>query len=988
MIHPKISFLILAVLSLLLLSAPVKALEETFQWYPLANSDPAFYNLWNLICVSPCNVGSIASYGTTYNKVAKLSVRVCNTGCGGTTGSVTLINNVPLNTDYIAFNAKSSIRTSSDGYQCSLAAHYCETHINLYDTNGIYISRIYVSGTSVTTSETLTERSFEIIRDSTTGIISYKINGVSQGVAGASALSFGYVAFQAQATTNWVTSIVIASLYIDDFTTTGYISSVGTETAYHSQNELNLHPITTSYLLKTIPEAEYTASQFDIIWQKALANGTLQTIRTTNIKNATISGIYVGSFTLDRYDNLTSSDLNYGLYWEHIIKNGVSQSTDYFFLVPPGAANTITVADTSAVIGQSEAITYSIGTPDFTTNSYYVNIYNTAGLVTSVALTDASGIVNWDTSGNSAGIYFIVLSQVTSGIQTDLAYTTINLVSTLLIRGTVYDAKNSTTLSGTFINFSQNALWYNTTSATDGTYNLSGLFVGLNTNINASKIGWIHNNFSFTPLAAQVYTINLYMINASFDCSTIGGATNTCINGMVESIPYHQAIEGATVFLGNSTYQTSTTSNATTGYYQFLGLNESNDSYVVNATKSGYMNSIDYNVTTISGTDVQQIILMYQIYTLSIVAQDSTNANTILDFIATFNGTLYNTSVGTITIPNLIYGSYPTIVSSSGYLSKSQTILVDSTKTSIFILTPITPPIQSTTFKTLPHNVRFQIQDYTGRAHVGIPVTVQGWSTTVGTWAQLGQLLGLDFTTTPINNESMSGTTGIDGSIAFMMMDTVYYSVNFNGGSAYNITWYLYPKEDFYLLMIPLSSPNSGCSQNITYNLTQTTINTTHTALGLTYSDPSGHTTLINFFVQNNQSTYLYTNSSASSSLTDSFAVNSSVTGTTYFWGFNSTETGGCTLAQTQVITFRGSGKLIDLHISKGYYQWISIILIVFMASLFSIKKIKFGAVITPLTAGTLYAFGWFTINPILLSIAIVIGIMIYLRASEQKVIY
>jgi hypothetical protein len=954
----KFFLIILAVLSLFILSVPTYAFEDTFD--KQLQPGQAFSNQWATSVGNGWRIDVTSSPLTTYNKVLR-------------------IENYFSQAEQTSASTNTIISSSSNYWAMQVvqfsysAIGVDNVKVNFYNAAGSSVGSYPIHSYLQTYSS---GNAKSVLYEFTSDTINMflKVNGttINLGTISGTPYFFGLSA---------ETGNRRLLLYVEMVTTNIGQIGIGTDSQQYKVTELNNPAMNISWLITTIPQTDFNNKQTKIKICKVSSLCLRETI-VKNISNTTSSG----------YDNFNWQTLlgitNYGLYFSYLQNNNITIANDYFFFSPPGTINSVTAVDTSMVIGQIETITYSLDAPNFIEKQYAVNVYSLYGLVQSFPVVVASGTVNWDTSGNSNGLYFIVLSKTTSGIQTDIAYTTVTLVSTLLIRGTVYDAQNVTTISGASINISQGGSWFNTTSAADGSYNLSGLFVQLNTNINASKTGYTHNNFSFTPLAAQVYTINLYMINNSLSCS-LGATTNTCIVGMTENYPYHQAIPSATVALSNGSYSTTTTSNATTGFYIFKNLADGNLSYTVNATKTNYQNSPDYNVTTINQTFQTQIVIMYEIFTLTIVAQDSTNANMILNFISTFNGTLYNTTIGTISIPNLIYGQYPTVVSSTGYLTSSQNILVDSTKTSTFILVPITPVSSSTVFKTVPHNVRFLVQDYTGNPYTGVQITVQGYNTTLGEWSWLSSLLGIDFGATPINNASMTGATGIDGSASFMMIDTIYYGVNFNAGSNFNISWNLYPKEDFYILLVPLALPNTGCVNNVTANLTESTVNSTHTALGLTYLDPSGSTTLINFFVQNNQSVYIYSVSNISnSSWSPSYSVNSSVPGTTYFWGYNATITGCNQLSQTQVITFRGSGRLIDLHIPDIYYQWISIFLIVFAAALFSIKKMKFGAVIVPIVAGMLWVFGWFTINPMLLAIALVLGVMVYLRQSEQKVVY
>lgn len=392
------------------------------------------------------------------------------------------------------------------------------------------------------------------------------------------------------------------------------------------------------------------------------------------------------------------------------------------------------------------------------------------------------------------------------------------------------------------------------------------------------------------------------------------GDNSTGIQGIVYEVKTtgNEVISGATILISNTTWTSSTTTDAN-GYYLFKNLSN-NSLYTLQATKKEYNNGNIELVTTINGTWV-----IKNHYLIPIVSS-------------------------------------------------------------------------ATVFKTLPHNVKFMVQDWFGNPQIGVVVQVQGYNTTIGTFSFLSELLGLSAAQAPLLTQSMNGTTGQDGSIDFMLDATVYYNLNFTQGTAINLNWWLYPKEDYYLLTTPPTSASTNilCA-NINATLTHSSFNATHEALQLIYSDPSGSTTVINFYVQDVNRTYLNATNSTASSWSPSYNVNSSVVGTTYFWGYNATAT-SCAdqMAQVQVITFTGSaGRLIDLGFENtDWYQWISIMLLVFTAALFSIKKVKLGAVVVPLSAGMYAGFGWFTINSVILASAIVIGILIYIRLSESKVVY
>jgi len=968
----KIFLIILATIAVLITSVPSKAFEDTFQYY----TGGVITSNWLAVhSGSGSGSGSIVTYGATYNRNLNLNVAISGTCPGSSVETVTSLTGTSSN--YWSFNLR---------YNAGADTSAMPFNVIFYDNTytQIWVGTLFSTSFGDSAKNGLWELS------SSGGSIYARLNGVDRGIVGGAVSGIPYyIAFQTSVSGSGCGSYGI-SFYIDDITTSGYISGLGTEVTTHTLTESNLPTTDVSYSINTFPFADYTSSSFRNIIQK-YTGSIPTTIITTNIKNSTVNNTFQGFTTYNRETQLTSSDTNYGLYFSYTQKNNITVASDYFFLIPPGAVNTIT-SDTTATIGQQEIIYYSISTPDFVGSSYSLNIYSLSSLIVSLPIATgvATGTVTWDTTGNSAGLYFIVLSKTTSGIQTDLAYTTITLVPTLLIRGTVYDAVNATTLSGVNINFSQGTTWYNTTSNGNGSYNLSGLTVALLTQINASKSNWIHNNYSFTPLAPQIYTINLYLISTNFNCSIAAGggnSTNTCINGMVENNPYHQAIGGATVFLRNSSYFANTTSNTTTGYYQFLNLSDDNLTYVVNATKSGFMNSQDYNATTINQTDVQQIILMSEIYTLTIQAQDASNTNTLLDFLLLFNLANYNTTTGQITISNLIYGQYPAIVSAADYISSSQTILVDSTKTVTFYLSPISPPTSSTIFKTLPHDVAFIVQDLAFNKKPGVYVTAQGYNTTVGSWTWLADLIGIDFDLIPINNMSMIGITGTDGSIDFKMDGSIYYILTFSGGNISNKTWSGYPTQYQYYIIVPTTlygtfTNNVDQFSTMITTVSSKTINSTHAYINASHNDSMNQTSSIIIYLNksiigdpNNQTNLQIKNGGTNATYNASFIVNP-YAGNDYIINFHMVHSSG-TVDRSYGVSFPQAAIL-------SYFNPISILmlligLIIFFSGIF-------GQTSTEQGAGIIVGFVWL-LSGMGLYVNLNLGVSFYLGLTLATVI-
>lgn len=148
------------------------------------------------------------------------------------------------------------------------------------------------------------------------------------------------------------------------------------------------------------------------------------------------------------------------------------------------------------------------------------------------------------------------------------------------ITGTVYDVKNSVTLSDVDVVFNQLGTMFTDTTATDGTYTASGLEIDKNTIVSATKTGYDHEDYTVMILAEQVYIVDLYMLPEE------PYRNGSAIGGVITSYPFHQAIEGASVNLYNWTWgDTKTTDHL--GFYTFENL--VGGTYNITAAKGGHL---------------------------------------------------------------------------------------------------------------------------------------------------------------------------------------------------------------------------------------------------------------------------------------------------------------------------------------------------------------------------------------------------------------
>jgi len=243
----------------------------------------------------------------------------------------------------------------------------------------------------------------------------------------------------------------------------------------------------------------------------------------------------------------------------------------------------------------------------------------------------------------------------------------------------------------------------------------------------------------------------------------------------------------------------------------------------------------------------------------------------------------------------------------------------------------------------------------------------------------------------------LTGTTDSMGQVVFRMTKDQRYRVVFSGGGiGDDITIYVFAKEESYLVRILSGFPIGGDRYtDIKTNLTAITINSTWSNLTLIYNDTISSTTQVWFYGKNLSTGVICYQSSTANVVTLQCPVLSSGR---YQLGFNATSSKYGFFQQDTIFNF-GAGKpstpAVDTGMDKTLLQWTSIIFIVITASLFSIRSKHFGAVIVPLEALVLWVFGWFEtiVNNsggsfLLLSCAVFLGVMVYLRQSEAKTVY
>jgi hypothetical protein len=308
-----------------------------------------------------------------------------------------------------------------------------------------------------------------------------------------------------------------------------------------------------------------------------------------------------------------------------------------------------------------------------------------------------------------------------------------------------------------------------------------------------SSFRW--SNRTFTPLSNTI-KLNLSLIEMT-------SSSSRDIDGVVYDTMYGWGLGGVTVSMRNAT-QTLTTTTTTWGQFSFpeaqLASYETASSYNFTVTKNKYtQNPFPSGILYWYGYTYKSPKLeMDPAFTLTIHFVDSLTGDYISkanltdrygNFISVTNGTYVNT---------YNYGTYQFVVSSFGYTPKTALFTMDSDKTVNITLVKAYAAGQVQYYT--PHKVRFLCKDVYGKPIPDMMAKVYGIENTLGTADFVLSMLGVNLETNPITTTLMTGSTGSDGSVVFVMLETEKYSVQYtNEALSINETRYYYPASDQYI---------------------------------------------------------------------------------------------------------------------------------------------------------------------------------------------
>ena len=317
-----------------------------------------------------------------------------------------------------------------------------------------------------------------------------------------------------------------------------------------------------------------------------------------------------------------------------------------------------------------------------------------------------------------------------------------------------------------------------------------------------------------------------------------------------------------------------------------------------------------------------------------------------------------------------------------------------------------------------PHLVRFFVQDIYGNPKQDVEVTTTCVQTTMGSWDWLYSIFGFK-TEIQLENTTMTGTTDSAGGISFLMVETIKYNLHFyNATQSIDENLTIYPKSERYTVIVGRTGffdvEPQLFGDEINWNFTMERIDETDAWLNFSYNDTLGQTTSGSYYVymvnettgdkttgiagleKINTSNVTYFCSTPVNIDSSVWSYNCTVhdyRGNTYILAFNATHTTAGEFKEAVSVFFRYNHPLIQFEgwEDTGYYQFLSICLLIFFGMLFTGVTLKIGSILLPLAGWILFGIGWFSptdnlvTGAILLGIATAVGAGVFMTTSGRE---
>lgn len=449
---------------------------------------------------------------------------------------------------------------------------------------------------SVATGGAAANTIWEFIRDPTTGLMSAYYNNIFTGTASYLAVPPRYLAFKVPNLAPGAQQI-----WIDNFHAGSADPKYWTTAIPQNWSVVRdfMNPANSGlYANTTLIRTTYMYTR----WSRG--NGT--SIGTISLKNVATGVSYetLGIGTSTTFTGILRNNLSVltsptstaplGLYELTQDAGSGPYNHGYFMLIGSGAG--VTWDQDTYTLDEVATITYTVtpGYWDTATYWYFIRVLD-QNLATkySTPITASSGSLplTLDSSYDDGDVFYATVYAVKKSDSSEIMmnYDYMEMDYDTIIAGTCHNATSGATLTGANVTTTQGTIV--SFDLSDPAYRIEGLTTGVPTVLNATMYGYTNFTFTFTPLLAKTYDINISMVpdNLSY-------YPNASIGGVVYSTPYHQPIFDASVRIVNDT-KNEVTNTTFTGWYAFTDLLP-NGTYWVQASKYGY--SLGSNTSVIA----------------------------------------------------------------------------------------------------------------------------------------------------------------------------------------------------------------------------------------------------------------------------------------------------------------------------------------------------------------------------------------------------
>ena len=360
---------------------------------------------------------------------------------------------------------------------------------------------------------------------------------------------------------------------------------------------------------------------------------------------------------------------------------------------------------------------------------------------------------------------------------------------------------------------------------------------------------------------------------------------------------------------------------------------------------------------------------------VEIDVRDVETKERIMAFTANMMDTLKTSTSGETVWTNVTNGEHLITVTAEGYATGTTTVYMANSyiNTTVYLL-------RQSPYYT-PHWVRFYLTNILMQPYSDVNVSVA-------------------YVSAAGENITLTGITGTDGAVAFLLTPTFRHTITFTSTSqGIDKTITLYPKDTEYWIIAKAvdggwADYDHDPTRYIHISVSKHEINDTHAFINVTYLDDLNMTTALRMWVnQTNASDLLgaeimidsWDAPANNSSVSHSFVV-TNYRGQDYMaYVWHEHDEFGTTYSRP----IRFIGILIDLGLPTISYAYISFTILFFMAAMFGATSTSIGGIVTCVTGWLLYAIGWLGIlgltAPICLALAstYAVGVMLADRARK-----